>query len=366
MKSPNNHTDVGSWCTLKLTLNRPAHSSLDSTWYWLSNFVTANIRSAAHRELEGGRFQGCFFAKRKSGPPSDAGKVKPSTRDASCYLCVFLWLVTGGGWTDYCSVEQRSGIIRRDGYWHIADKKGNVANNLKRSLYTELFAITYTPSSTVVLGVHPPLRLGLWTLSACRRADMCLVFEISRLTSDNWCYGADIAYMSAAAYICLKSRLLSPQAYLRFILTIYQQQQTGGTNRRTTIVKQAEVSQQRSKKGSASAAGRQRQDGSSRREASAHRKHGLTWTEREVGGSEYSENGSIDARRREQQQGTYATINQKTNCTSSNCGGNGRGLEVDGDEVDSELFGGRVGYGRADFRFMRRRFAMKVAHENTL
>ena len=27
--------------------------------------------------------------------------------------------------------------------------------------------------------------VGLWTLSACRRADMCLVFEISRLTSHN-------------------------------------------------------------------------------------------------------------------------------------------------------------------------------------
>ena len=33
MKSPNNHTDVGSWCTLKLTLNGPANASLDSTWY---------------------------------------------------------------------------------------------------------------------------------------------------------------------------------------------------------------------------------------------------------------------------------------------------------------------------------------------
>eukprot|EP00956_Cyclotella_meneghiniana_P004036 scaffold4880_cov22-Cyclotella_meneghiniana.AAC.1 len=29
------------------------------------------------------------------------------------------------------------------------------------------------------------LMVGLWTLSACRRADMCLVFEISRLTSHN-------------------------------------------------------------------------------------------------------------------------------------------------------------------------------------
>ena len=42
-------------------------------------------------------------------------------------ICVcLLWLVTGGGWSDYGSVEQRSGIIRRDGYWHIADEKGNL------------------------------------------------------------------------------------------------------------------------------------------------------------------------------------------------------------------------------------------------
>eukprot|EP00956_Cyclotella_meneghiniana_P007950 scaffold10567_cov70-Cyclotella_meneghiniana.AAC.4 len=60
MKSPNHHTDVGSWCTLKLTLNGPAHASLDSTWYFQSADASTWQRSIADRELEGGRFQGDF------------------------------------------------------------------------------------------------------------------------------------------------------------------------------------------------------------------------------------------------------------------------------------------------------------------
>ena len=57
-KSPNNHTDVGSWCTSKLTLNVPTNALLGNTQYCPSNTAIANIRSAADRELEGGRFQG--------------------------------------------------------------------------------------------------------------------------------------------------------------------------------------------------------------------------------------------------------------------------------------------------------------------
>ena len=52
MKSPNNHTDVGSWCTLKLTLNGPAHASLDSTWYFQSfnEWYIGNRESALKNE----------------------------------------------------------------------------------------------------------------------------------------------------------------------------------------------------------------------------------------------------------------------------------------------------------------------------
>eukprot|EP00956_Cyclotella_meneghiniana_P033131 scaffold93674_cov80-Cyclotella_meneghiniana.AAC.2 len=52
------HTDVGSWCTSKLTLNVPTNALLGNTQYCPSNTAIANIRSAADRELEGGRFQG--------------------------------------------------------------------------------------------------------------------------------------------------------------------------------------------------------------------------------------------------------------------------------------------------------------------
>eukprot|EP00956_Cyclotella_meneghiniana_P005420 scaffold6817_cov76-Cyclotella_meneghiniana.AAC.1 len=60
MKPPNNHTDVGSWCTLKLMLNGPAHASPDSTWYFQCADASTWQRSIADRELEGGRFQGDF------------------------------------------------------------------------------------------------------------------------------------------------------------------------------------------------------------------------------------------------------------------------------------------------------------------
>ena len=112
------------------------------------------------------------------------------------------------------------------------------------------------------------------------------------------------------------------------------------------------------------AVGRRRQDGS-RREASAHKKHG--WTARRGEISERGENGSIDARRREQTAGTYAAINQKTDCTSSsNCR---RKWQTVGSGWQWGWFKGRVGYGsygRRDFRFMRRRFVVKVSHENIL
>eukprot|EP00956_Cyclotella_meneghiniana_P025465 scaffold53208_cov37-Cyclotella_meneghiniana.AAC.8 len=61
------------------------------------------------------------------------------------------------------------------------------------------------------------------------------------------------------------------------------------------------------------ATGRQQQDGSSRREVSAHRKHGSTWRMREGGGaSEVRMGPSMHEEESNSMQGTYAAINQKT------------------------------------------------------
>ena len=97
------------------------------------------------------------------------------------------------------------------------------------------------------------------------------------------------------------------------------QNNSSGTNRRTTIVKRATERGQPAaqQEEECISSRRQRQDSSSRTAAAEGKptrtgstgRHG----ERERGrGNERSENGSIDARRREQQQGTYAAINQKT------------------------------------------------------
>ena len=54
-----------------------------------------------------------------------------------CVCVCLLWFVKDDGWSYDGSVEQQSRVIRCDGYWHIADEKGNAVMYTFRTDYMD-------------------------------------------------------------------------------------------------------------------------------------------------------------------------------------------------------------------------------------